>query len=178
MLSATHLSLPNIPSPPVPPFQPHAVPDSSYFLPLPLNILCLRIVRKNRIEYYITSSSQDFLAETRGRCCERRNLEVCRGVFASYYHGVIYSIIFYLMLKSKRIYTLSQHINLCDSVYQNPTFESTFLGIPLLPVKFPVCVVKSPNCVRLLIRPSRNSSWRYAALGAYWGTTGKKGWLF
>ncbi len=100
MLSATHLSLPNIPSPPVPPFQPHAVPDSSYFLPLPLNILCLRIVRKNRIEYYITSSSQDFLAETRGRCCERRNLEVCRGVFASCYHGVIYSIIFYLMLKS------------------------------------------------------------------------------
>jgi len=77
---------------------------------LPPNILCLRIVRKNRIEYYITSSSQDFLAETRGRCCERRNLEECRGVFASYYHGMIYSIIFYLMLKSKRIYTLSQHI--------------------------------------------------------------------
>jgi len=69
-------------------------------LPLPPNILCLRTVHKNRIEYYITSSSQDFLAETRGRCCEKRNLEVCRGMFASYYHGMIYSIIFYLMLKS------------------------------------------------------------------------------
>lgn len=58
--------------------------------------------------------------------------------------------------------------------HQNPTFESTLLGIPLLPVKFPVCVVKSPNCVRLLILPSKNSSWRYAALGAYCGTTGEK----
>lgn len=36
-------------------------------------------------------------------------------------------------------------------------------------VKFPVCVVKSPLCVKLPILPNKNSNCRYAALGAYCG---------
>lgn len=40
-----------------------------------------------------------------------------------------------------------------------------------LSVEFPGCVVKLPLSVKLSILPSKNSSCRYAALGAYCGTT-------